>query len=332
MITNKIGALKARFRHLCARLSRFISGLALLRYGGNKMQKPTAIIRRRMSFQQLQRGFDSLPPDVRQNGQTESLALASGVLRAFMNADWVERHVISDGRKKGFLSIDESDPVHRETSFFRVMDLAEVIYNLQPVPGFDECITRMRDGDIEGTYAELDFGRMLYLNKVPFRFVVPQGTTGFDYDIEVEYPNGIVAAADAKCKIESTDFSENTIGNTLSKARKQLPDDSPGIVFVKVPPRWIADPATVVAMLDVARSFLRGTRRVVSVKYYSSPITFADNMLRHDHAYKEISNPMTDFGNDVDWNIFKKFVLPPEMNGMPPHWQRIIFFPDGKPR
>lgn len=42
-----------------------------------------------------------------------------------------------------------------EMSFFRVMDLAEVIYNLQSVPGFDECLTRMRDGDIEGTYASL---------------------------------------------------------------------------------------------------------------------------------------------------------------------------------
>lgn len=260
------------------------------------MKKPEIVIRLRMSFQQLQQGFASLPPVVRENGQTKSLALASGVLRAFMGAEWVERHVISDGRKKGFLSIDEPDTHRREMSFFRVMDLAEVIYNLQPVPGFDECITRMRDGDIEGTYAELDFGRMLYLNKVSFRFVVPQGTTGLDYDIEVEYPNGTIASADAKCKIEGTDFSENTIENTLKKARKQLPGSMPGIVFVKVPPRWIADPQCVTAMLDVARSFLRGTRRVVSVKFYSSPISFSDNMLRHDHAYKELSNPVTDFG------------------------------------
>ena len=48
------------------------------------MKKPEEVIRRRMSFEQLQRGFDSLPPEVRTNGQTESLALASGVLRAFM--------------------------------------------------------------------------------------------------------------------------------------------------------------------------------------------------------------------------------------------------------
>jgi hypothetical protein len=327
-----IAKLKAWFHRISAKLYQMIKRRPAQRAEADQQPRPATIIRRRMSFQQLQRGFESLPPEVRDNGQTESLALASGVLRAFMDADWVERHIVSDGRKKGFLSIDESDAIRRETTFFRVMDLAEVIYNLQPVPGFDECITRMRDGDIEGTYAELDFGRMLYLNKVPFRFVVAQGTTGLDYDIEIEYPNGVIAAADAKCKIESTDFSENTIRNTLGKARKQLPDDSPGIVFVKVPPRWISDPATVASTLDVARSFLRGTRRVVSVKFYSSPITFTGNMLRHDHAYKEISNPTTDFGNGVDWNIFKKFVLPPEMNGMPPHWQRIIFFPDGKPR
>jgi hypothetical protein len=101
-----------------------------------------SIIRRRISFEQLQRCYDTLPPQVRTNGQTESLALATGVLRGFMDADWVEQHIISDNRKKGFLSIDDSDPHRKEMSFFRVMDLAEVIYNLQPVPGFDECIRR----------------------------------------------------------------------------------------------------------------------------------------------------------------------------------------------
>jgi hypothetical protein len=53
-----------------------------------------------------------------------------------------------------------------------------VIYNLQAVSGFDSCIARMRDGDIEGTAAELDLGRMLFLNRVPFRYVVPQGIKG----------------------------------------------------------------------------------------------------------------------------------------------------------
>jgi hypothetical protein len=163
-------------------------------------------------------------------------------------------------------------------------------------------------------------------------FCRSMGTTGTDYDVEIEYPSSVIATADAKCKIEGTEFSENTIRNTLNKARKQLPDDWPGIVFFKVPPAWISDGGRVATMLNAARGFLRGTRRVVSVKFYSSPITLANGILRHDHAYKEISKPLTDSGDNQDWNIFRKFDLPPEWNGMPPHWQRIIFLPDGMPR
>ena len=118
--------------------------------------------------------------------------------------------------------------------------LAELLYNLQRIPGFDECITRMRDGDIEGTHAELDFGRMLYIHRIEFRYVVQSGTKGSDYDVDVIYPNGLAVCGDAKCKVEATEFSTQTIDNTLETARGQLPNDRPGIVFVKIPPRWIS--------------------------------------------------------------------------------------------
>jgi hypothetical protein len=62
---------------------------------------PREIIRRRMSFEQLQRGYASLPPEVRINGQTESSALASGVLRSFMDSDWVAAYRFGQS-KEGF--------------------------------------------------------------------------------------------------------------------------------------------------------------------------------------------------------------------------------------
>ena len=57
---------------------------------------------------------------------------------------------------------------------------------------------------IESTCAELDFGRLLYINDVEFRFVVPASKKGKDYDFEVVYPGGLAVPADAKCKFEST--------------------------------------------------------------------------------------------------------------------------------
>lgn len=286
-------------------------------------------VRRIIRLNNLHTAYDSLPPEM--NQQTKCLSLASGVLRTLLGEEWFERHVMPEG-KKGFLTVDKSTPIKRELSFARIIDIAEAIYNIQEAPGFDDCIRRMREGDIEGTLAEFDFGRMLYINSVPFRFVVSSGVKKQDYDIEILYPNEIIACADAKCKIETTEFSEGGLRNVMKDARDQLPNDRPGIVFIKVPPRWIENERVRAALIQRAKRFLGGVRRIVSVKYYSAPISFQNNMLRIDHAYKEVSNPKTDFGNDINWDIFKKADLPPEANGMPPHWQRIFYFPDGKPK
>jgi hypothetical protein len=286
----------------------------------------------RITLEMLHDTVNGFPAEVRQNGVNQSLTLAMAILKHYFGEDWLNQYVTPDTAQKNFLRLDESSSAKLDLSAVRVIDLAEVIYNLQGIDGFDDCISRMRDGDIEGTFAELDLGRMLYLNEVAFRYVKPSGVKGADFDVEITYPNGLVACADAKCKIETTEFGDKTIANTLGSARKQLPKDRPGIVFVKVPQGWMDDPKFVQVCVDVANDFLRGTGRVVSVKYYVSPLTFEGGFLKQQHAYKEISNSKTEFGEGSNWNLFRQFDLPPEANGMPPHWQRVLFFPDGKVR
>ena len=135
----------------------------------------------------------------------------------FLSEAWWNRWVMPGTAKPNFLRIDEFDQSRLDLTALRVIDLAEVLYNLQHVPGFDECIAKMRNGDIEGTYAELDLGRMLYLNQVPFRYVVPQKVKRLDYDVEVEYQDGVIACAEAKCSIESTELGANRIKNKLDR-------------------------------------------------------------------------------------------------------------------
>jgi hypothetical protein len=280
----------------------------------------------------LQDTLESFPFDMKVNGVTASFSLAMAILKYYFGEDWLNKYLTPDTAKPSFVRIDESDPIRRDLTALRTIDLAEVIYNLQHVHGFDECIVKMKNGDIEGTYAELDLGRMLYLNKVPFRYVVAQGIKRLDYDVEVEYPNGVIACAEAKCSIESTAFGEKTIRNKLDAARQQLPSDRPGIVFVKMPPRWMDESAFLKMTIAVAQSFLTGTRRIVSVKFYVSPNSIEGGYLKQEHAYKEISNRDTLFGSGKNWDLFRRWDLPPEYNGMPPHWQRVLFFPDGKIR
>jgi hypothetical protein len=218
------------------------------------------------------------------------VSLGCGVVRAFLTKEWFERHIMPEGRKNA-LTIDDSSDINRKRSLGRIVDFSEVLYNLQYTFGFDECLARLYEGNIEGTLAELDLGRMLYINAVPFRFIIPRGKKKSDYDTEIMYPNGLIACADAKCKIETANFTENGIRNVLKEARDQLPNHKPGIVFVKVPARWLADAAFADISVKCARRFLGGVRRIVSVKYYSSPIVWKDNMVMIQHAFKEGFKP-----------------------------------------
>ena len=58
---------------------------------------------------------------------------------------------------------------------------------------------------------------------------------GSDYDVEVFYPDGFAEPVDAKCKFETTEINPQSILISLEKARKQLPDDRPGIILRRCP-------------------------------------------------------------------------------------------------
>lgn len=259
---------------------------------------------RRISRDELQKVFDSLPAAARADWLSESFALACWVVKVYLGKDWFDRYVTPKGKKRSIFTIEETPGDAQELSFYRIIDLSEVLYNLQDISGFDECLERLRKGEIEGVFAELDLGRMLFGNQIEFKFVRPSGKRGADYDVELVY-NNIVICGDAKCKIESTSFSHTTVDATLEKARRQLPNDRPGIVFVKIPPAWFTDRSVEHELADIAMDFLRTTRRVVSVKYYTPWIAFRSRgVLVVEHRFKELSNPKTDFGDNLDLGHF----------------------------
>jgi hypothetical protein len=284
--------------------------------------KPAAPIR--ITLQMLYDTFAKFPVEAALTQENKSFFLAAAILKHYFGPEWVERHF----NRPGYLQIDESSQASMDIKGLRIIDLAEVIYNLQHVPNFDDCIERMKDGDIEGTAAELDLGRMLFLNKVPFRYIVPQSVKTKDYDVEITYPDGTVACADAKCAIEHSDMTAKGIFNKLEKARKQLPSDKPGIIFVKMPQDWLAHPAFVETTITQAKEMFRQSRRIVSIKFYVSTTTVEGSHVLQQHAYKELSSPETRFG-ERDWSLFQRFDPLPSGGWMPAHWQRLINFPDG---
>jgi hypothetical protein len=286
----------------------------------------------RLTDEHLLKTLTGWPVELVKDDSRKVFCLSVAIAKYFLGQEWIDNHVIPNG-PPGFLRQDVQDKVRSEQQSYRMVDFAELLFNLQNVGGFDDCIDRIRQGIIEPTYAELDLGRMLYLSEIEFRFVKTQGKRENDYDIEITLPDWPRICADAKCKLETTDFTRNTVRNALDGARKQFPPDVPSIVFMKVPSQWRDIPQQI--LYEVAAEFLRGTGRIVSVKYYTSRIVWRDGAVDHVQAFKEFSNPRNRFDRNRNWDMFTKAdeVARSNANGefsdVPKRWRRLIHYPEG---
>ena len=183
----------------------------------------------------LHAAVQRLPADMRAEPGGRVIGVANTVIAHFFGVEWFSMHIRHDSPKRGFLNLDFGSDRLREASTYRVVELAENLLNLQYIEGFAACIGQMRGGaeKIESTCAELDFGRLLYIHDIDFRFVVPQMVKGGDYDFEITYPDGLKVTADAKCKFETTAINPDSLRNSMKKARGQLPQEQPGIIFIR---------------------------------------------------------------------------------------------------
>jgi hypothetical protein len=167
------------------------------------------------------------PDEIKVDFGRRHYTLCMYVLHHYLGAEWCEKHVVY--ANKGFLWIDFSHDLRREKASLKLFELSENVFNLQDVDGFHSCISRLKTGNIdspqiESTYAELEFGRLLLFYEISFRFVTPEQKKGSDYDFLMSYPNGTVAFADAKCKLEGKEPGKNSVVGSLKEARDQLPN------------------------------------------------------------------------------------------------------------
>jgi len=101
-----------------------------------------------------------------------------------------------------------------------------------------------------------------------------------------------------------------------------------------MPPRWVDEHQELKAGLTkLAHDFLRGTGRVVSVKYYISHIYWKDGIVSHIQAFDEINNihPSNRFGRNRNWDMFAEANtfdpnLPEGYSDVPKRWRHLINF------
>jgi len=271
---------------------------------------------------------------VRAAGETVGTTLHHAcyyVLAYFLGDPWLHDHVLVGCRYPGFLSMKpvmQGDGMGIDKDHtLRAIQLAEVLFNLQGVPGLEHCLDRMFSGQIEPTMAELDFGMFLHRQGVPFRYVSPSGVKQQDFDVDVLYAGGPVACGDIKCKIEGSDYSEATVLNALRKVRQQLPADRPGIAFVKVPQDWVdartGDLGVGESVAETLEKFFSTTKRMVLVVFYTK-LTFElpqGTAIRHVALERE--NASSRYAGVRSWRLFDEM-------GAAPHWVNFSQLMDGQ--
>src|SRR5271166_2784437 len=116
---------------------------------------------KRIKVDDLHKLVSNLSDDIRNDDAERTFAIAKTVIRHFLGEEWCRSHISPiSAAKSGFFRIDFSSPSRQVATVFRVIDLAECLFNLQHIGGFDACIAQMKAGaeKVESTYAELDFG------------------------------------------------------------------------------------------------------------------------------------------------------------------------------
>jgi len=288
----------------------------------------------------LEAAIAQLPPEARREPAHRAQWVLSYIVQHFLGRDWFRRYALPDGDPKSYLFPNFDLPEGNKQYTIRLFFLADLLFNLQDVPGLERCLKPLRHGNIEPTMAELAIGMLLKQQGYGFRFVEPIHKQGSDYDLALTYPDGRTACADVKCKILSgTARSGRTIGKSLERARGQLPTDEPGIVFVKLPQEWLnpanQDVVFTGEMLDAVADFFRNTERVVLVVFYVFHIDHLADHARNRHAILECPNPGHRFDRNADWRLMSgeefadpfvdrnwrsvlSFTTPPAEAGRPP--------------
>ena len=231
------------------------------------------------------------------------------ILAEVLGLEWGDANAGPAKKRGNFLKNDFSDDDKgaQAKHFMRVTGLAEMLVNLQRVPGYHECASQLKvPTKLESTIAELEVGKLLYIYGIRFEFNTPKSKKTEDYDLHIWYRDGRKAYADTKCKLEGGTPSENTILTALKRARSQLPPRLPGIVFVKVPREWIEDESYADRIAGIAAGFLKGTSRVVSVKFYVASVPIDSDSMGEVIAVREIMTTRQDFGIGMDWSLFPR--------------------------
>jgi hypothetical protein len=193
-----------------------------------------------------------------------------------LGEDWVANNIDAPAAQKNgqqtkntktsvYLRRSPSTRSERLEHYIRVMGLARRIFELGQEPFADSLKENLRRRDLEGAAFEADVVRMLISLPTVINLRDERKIKGDDYDIDLWLKPGIPWAIEVKTRAEDSPYTSARLQKTLSNARKQLPPDGLGGIFLKVPTPWTEDADYLEGHHADVTNFLANTSRIQAV-------------------------------------------------------------------
>jgi hypothetical protein len=142
-------------------------------------------------------------PNIRPSVEAVEYFLAANILRIALGDSWCDRHLGGNMNAHARFQMT-ADSFQRMKAQLWTAELAEILFNLQDVRGFDNRLRKLARDDLESAVSELEAARLLAISCLPFDFVEESGRQGYDYEAQVRLPTGNLAACEVKRKAGSS--------------------------------------------------------------------------------------------------------------------------------
>ncbi len=284
-----------------------------------------------MSHAELHRCAQYARVRMARDGGEWTFMMSLYVLGHFFGDEWVEKNLFTQSfLKPPSRFTDREKQLQVGLSGYQ---LAETLFNLQDLDGFQSIHSRLLTGELEPCIGELEAASFLKRHGEKVRFIIPEGLLGENYDLEMSR-DAVTICCEVKIKLEAAALTEKGLYNSLEHARKQLPKNKPGLIFLRVVGNKTNSELQAKANLvqPAIRRLFRQTRRIIGVVLLTRMYEHMEDQTTAWNLWRTIPNLKSDYSMllldnfpNEDVNVDRKSPLWTYLNKYYPRFIQDIF-------
>jgi hypothetical protein len=242
--------------------------------------------------------------------------------------DWMAANIMKNASEVVYFRAEMPGDDYCPKQAARITELSELLFNLQTIPGIDKIFRRIVDDphSVEATIMELECFMLLVLSGHQFQITdLAKGKGDRMCECEVTLPGGRAVFCEVKAKDSLSKRTESGIYNKLSDARRQLPKEHPGVIFLRVDSKWFLESLDILE--KAVQRLFRSSRRIAEVVLVCRETVKSYSNCHYIFSWKGLLNNNSPHAVHLGDGILSKVGLKPsiygEMQLCSPNWTKF---------